>query len=84
MRNMRIINDQPPIINYQLSTINLKRLCANIQQKTIKKDNLVGVRVVVTTSFWPHYTKQWQKSAKLLGRMPSSQVSAAPAVCPIT
>ena len=23
-------------------------------------------------------------SAKLLGRMPSSQVSAAPAVCPIT
>ena len=76
MRNMRIINDQPPIINYQLST--------NIQQKTIKKDNPVGVRVVVTTSFWLHCTKQWQKSAKLLGRMPSSQVSAAPAVCPIT
>ena len=41
--------------------------------KDYKKDNPVGVRVVVTTSFWLHCTKQWQKSAKLLGRMPSSR-----------
>lgn len=79
---MRIINDQPPIINYHYQ-LSIKKIMCEYTAKDYKKDNPVGVRVVVTTSFWLHCTKQWQKSAKLLGRMPSSQVSAAPAVCPI-
>lgn len=39
---MRIINDQPPIINYQLST-QLKKIMCEYTAKDYKKDNPVGV-----------------------------------------